>query len=283
MKNKLKEYAIINFGIILVAITIHFFMIPNNFVVGGVSGLAIVITAFIPILSVGDLMFILNIILFIAGFIFIGPKFGARTIYSSFALSFIVWLLNKIYPISEPLMNDTFVQLVVSIIIGAIGLAIVFKYNASTGGTDITAKILNKYFHIDLGKGVLMCDLLITVSAFVVFDVATGIYGILGVVMNGIIIDYILEKFKERKEITIISDKCDQIKEYIIYNLERGVTIFTARGGYTDEEKDILVTVLNRKEFIRLKTHIKEIDSNAFITVNNIHETFGYGFVSISD
>lgn len=195
-----------------------------------------------------------------------------------------VTALEKIYPIvpGEPLMDDAFIQLIIASIMSAVGLSIAFKYRASTGGTDITGKILNKYFHIDLGKAVLFSDLLITLSAFSL-SFSSFIYGLFGIILNGVMIDYFLNKFNERKEVVIISEKCEEIKEYIMNVIEKGATIYIAKGAYTNQEKEVIRTVVNNKELINLKLYIKTLDPSAFITVNVIHETYGLGFLAVTD
>lgn len=294
IKKQYKDYIYITLGLFIVALGIHLFMAPNNFVTGGVSGLALVIRSALSnlpekyqyiqqYLPLGNIMLMLNLILFIVGFIFIGSKFGIRTIYSSLALSLMVTMLGNVYPIPEPLMDDLLIQLIYASVTSAIGLSIAFRFNASTGGTDITGKILNKFFHMDLGKAVLLSDLLITLSAFSINGFSSFIYGLLGVFLNGLLIDYFLLKFKERKEIVIISEESEKIKAFIINKIEKGATIYDARGAFTNKEKEIIRTVVNRKEFIRLKLYIKNIDPTAFITVHAIHETFGEGFISITD
>ena len=160
-------------------------------------------------------------------------------------------------------------------------MGIVFNQNASTGGTDIIAKILNKFFHIDLGKGVLMSDLIITILAGFAFGQKMCMYAMLGVVINGFVIDGVIDGFNLCKEITIISSKAAEINNFIIKDLNKGCTYYDGKGGYSKDKKDIIVVVINGREFARLKHFIVEIDSNAFITVNNVCEVFGYGFKSI--
>jgi uncharacterized membrane-anchored protein YitT (DUF2179 family) len=283
MKKIVNEYFLIALGIFIVALSIHLFMIPNNFVIGGISGLAIVINSLIPTLEVGLIMIILDIILFTLGFITIGAHFGGRTLFSSFLLSGSVWFLNLFFPITEPLVEDRFIQLILCIVLSAVGMAVVFRHNASTGGTDITAKILNKFFHIDLGKGVLLSDLVVTLLAFVTFDLDTVFYGIVGIFLNGLIIDFILNKFKESKEVRIITHDLSIIKPFIMDELERSATIYKGYGAYTNEERAIITTILNRHEYIRLKKFIGDSKIEAFITVSNINEAFGLGFESLTE
>jgi len=303
IKKEYKDYIYITFGLFIVALEIHLFMVPNNFVTGGVSGLAIVLknaASYIPnqyqtislfgqiislsfIFSLSGIMFILNTFLYIIGTIFIGSKFGLRTVYSGYMLTLLYYLLQKIYPIHEPLMDDLLTQLIILSVMSAAGLAIVFKHHASTGGTDITGKILNKYLHIDLGKAVLISDLFIAVTAFTINGFTSFIYGLFGIFLNGLIIDYLLRKFSEKKEVVIISNESEKVKQYVMFVLEKGATIYEARGAYTNDKKEIIRTVITKREFYKLKTYIMSIDPNAFITVNDILETFGLGFMDITD
>lgn len=279
--NKLKEYLIINIGLLLVALAIYYIAVPQELVTGGVSGISIVINSLIPGLSVGTLMFFMNILLFIIGFIFIGFNFGAKTIYSSFALSGIVWFLERVNPISHPLTNDILMELLISSLMSALGMAMVFSQNASTGGTDIIAKILNKYFDIDLGKAVLSADFLIVLSSAFVFGIKMGMYGILGVILCGVLIDYFLQNVNTNKEIIIISNESDPIKDFIVTVLDRGATIYVAKGAFTNSEKEVIRTIVNRKEFIKLKKYIQLLDRDAFITVNDVSVTYGEGFINL--
>lgn len=281
MKAKIKEYFFINLGLFLVAFEIHFIMIPNKLVAGGVSGFAIVANYFFPLLSVGTIMIILNLFLFVVGFIFIGFEFGAKTIYSSFALSGLVWILQKFCPIKTPFTDDILAQLILAMCISALGMAIVFNQNASTGGTDIIAKILNKYFNIDIGRAILISDLLIVLSSIIIFGIKVGIYGILGLIINSFIIDYMMQNFNINKETVVISQYSELIKKYIVVELNRGATVYAAKGAYTNDEREVIRTILRKNEFIKLKKYINSIDKNAFITVNNINETFGHGFIGI--
>lgn len=303
IKKVIKDYLIITGGLVIVALAIHLFMVPNKFVVGGISGLGIVLQNLLSkvpnnykaitifgktislafLFSLSGIMFILNTILYLLGFLLIGKTFGIRTVYSGYMLNFIYYLLEHFFPIKEPLMNDLLTQLIIMSAMSALGLSIVFKCNASTGGTDITGKILNKYFHIDLGKAVLISDVFITITAFSINGITSFIYGLFGIFLNGIFIDYLLQKFSESKEVVIISKEPDRIKDFIINVLDRSATIYEARGAYTNEEKEIIRTILSKREFIKLKEFISTIDRNAFITVNNIHQTFGLGFTDITE
>jgi uncharacterized membrane-anchored protein YitT (DUF2179 family) len=278
LKKILKEYIFINLGLVLVALGIFYFLVPNNLAVGGVSGLSIIINYYLPQLPVGLIMLVLNIVLLIIGFIFLGAGFGIKTIYSSLALSGMVWVLENIYPLGEPLLEDKLVQLIFGVFITAVGMAIVFNQDASTGGTDIIAKILNKYFHLNIGKALLWVDIFIVALAGMAFGIGVGIYALLGVLMSGFMIDYFIQGFNIAKQVVIISKKSEIIKSFIVNELERGATIYAAKGAFTNEEKEVITTIIGNREFIRLKKFIKEIDPKAFIMVSNMHEILGEGF-----
>lgn len=283
MKNLVKEYVLTTIGIALVAAGMYFFLMPNNLATGGVNGLGIVINHFYPTYDVGFLMMSMNVVLFIVAFLVIGTSFGIKTIYASLGLSGMIWALEHICPMSAPFTNDMLLELLFGILISAGGMGIVFNQNASTGGTDIIAKIINKFFHIDIGKAVLISDFVVTMLAGVTFGVRVGMYAVLGLFINGFFIDAVIEGINVCKNVVIISTKCDEIEAYIINELGRGATIYDARGAYTKEDKEVITTVIGRKEFISLREYIKKIDKDAFITVNTVHETFGEGFKSICE
>ncbi|MDU1413535.1 MAG: YitT family protein [Clostridium sp.] len=281
MIKKFNEFVIINVGMIMVACGMYFFLMPNNLATGGANGLAIVINSFVPTISVGMIMIFINIVLFILAFIVIGKEFGVKTIYASFGVSFIILILERTVVISHSLTGDVFLELILGILISGVGMGIVFNQDASTGGTDIIAKILNKFFHIDLGKGVLLSDLFITIMAAFAFNIKASLYAMLGVIINGFVIDALIEGINMQKEVTVISNKSQKIKEFIINDLDRGVTVYNGKGGYENNSQDIIVVIIGRREFIKLRNFIKEIDKDAFITVSNVCEVFGYGFKSI--
>lgn len=282
MDKKIKEYILITIGSILVAAGIYYFLVPNNLAAGGVSGLAMVIGRYAPGLPIGMLMLAMNIILFIIAFLILGSGFGAKTIYSSLSLSGIIWLFEKLLPISKPITGDIFIELIFGILISAIGMGVIFNQNASTGGTDIIAKIINKYLHFDIGKSLLMSDFVITLLAAIAFDARTGMYALLGVVMNGFVIDTVIEGLNVSKQVMIITSKTDEVKQFILKDLGRGATVYTAKGAFTEEEKEIITTTIGRKEVIRLKNFVSEIDKRAFMTIIDAHETLGEGFKDIS-
>ena len=280
-RESIKEFALITMGIFLVAVSVVYFFEPNNIAAGGITGLAIVINHYIPFISIGPLVLMMDAILFIVALIVLGAKFGAKTIYSSFLLSTSMWLMQTFIPIN--ITNDLILATIFGTLISAVGMAIVFNANASTGGTDIIAKILNKFFHIEIGKSLLIVDFLVTLLGAVTFGINIGLYGLLAVIINGVVIDNIIAGFKTKSEITIISEKNKEISKFILDDLERGCTFIKGIGGFTRKDTSILYTVLDINEFIKLKNKIKEIDKNAFITVGEVHEVMGEGFMGIDE
>ncbi len=280
-KKNIKEFALITIGILLVAISVVYFFEPNNIAAGGITGLAIVINHYIPFISIGPLVLMMDAVLFVIALIVLGAKFGAKTIYSSVLLSVSMWIMQTFIPIN--ITNDLMLATIFGTLISAGGMAIVFNANASTGGTDIIAKILNKFFHIEIGKSLLMVDFLVTLLGAITFGINMGLYGLLSVIINGVVIDNIIAGFKTKSEITIISDKNKDISKFILNDLERGCTFIKGVGGFTGKDTALLYTVLDRSEFIKLKNKIREIDKNAFITVGEVHEVMGEGFMGIDE
>ncbi len=277
----IKEYTLITIGILLVAISIKFFLAPNKIAAGGISGAAIIINYFIPSLPIGLLMLIMDAILFVVAFIAIGNKFGAKTIYTSLSLSGTIWIMDRAMTPNIAITKNLMLASIFGTFISGIGLGIVLNQNASTGGTDILAKILNKFLHLDIGKSLLIVDFIITLFAAFSFGADAGMYALLAVIINGFVIDIVIEGLNVSKQIMVISTKNDIISKFIIEELERGCTILHGRGGYTKEDTYILYTVLGRKELVKLRNYIKEIDTKAFITVSDAHEVLGEGFKDI--
>ncbi|NBI05527.1 YitT family protein [Senegalia massiliensis] len=278
MKFNIKKFILINTGILIMAIGLYFFLIPANLAVGGVTGLAMVINKVFPIIPIGIVMTLANIILFTLGFLIIGKEFGGYTIYSSFLLSGAIYILEIIIPINGAIIDDLLINLIYGIIIQGIGMGIIFYQNSSTGGTDVVAKIINKFLHLDIGKALLLADFVITIFAGLTFGPKLGLYALLGVIANAYVIDNVIAGFNKKMNIMIISNKNKEINKYIIENIKRGTTLYSADGGYSRRNKIIINTVVNRKEYIKIKGYVKDIDPDAFITVGFVHEVLGEGF-----
>ena len=274
---KFKDYIIITLGIILVALSVEYFFAPNNIAAGGVTGAAIVINAIMPNLSIGIITLVLNVALFVVAFMFIDGNFGVKTIYASLGLSIILWIIETfLNPIA--ITKDLMMATIFGTLISAIGMALVFNENASTGGTDILAKILNKFFHLDIGKSLLIVDFIITLTSALVFGIDLALYSLLSVILLGMTVDRVIEGFNICKSVFIVSKHSDEISKFIIDSLDRGCTFLNGIGAYTGESNNILYAVLSRSQFIKLKKFIKEIDPEAFITVGEVHEVLGEGF-----
>ena len=281
MKINVKNGFLLFAGTFLVAFGTYFFLAPNHIAAGGISGIAIIINTIFPSLPIGLLMIGMEIILFTIGIIVIGPVFGGKTILCSFSISAQILLLEKIWPNIKPLSSDVLVQLILGILICGIGMAIVFNLNASTGGTDIIAKIINKYTKISIGKSILVADIIVTIAASIVLGVSEGMYAILGVIMNSTIIDKFIVSLNSYKQVAIISADGKSIRDYIVNELNRSATIYYAKGAYKNDKKEVITTILERKQFLKLKDYIRSLNQKTFITVNDINEVLGEGFNSI--
>lgn len=272
------KFTKIHLGLLIVAFGFHAFMIPSNLAAGGVSGLALVIHSLFPFVNVGIFMLIMNILLFILGFLIIGKEFGGLTVYCSLFLSGAIAFLSRFFPLNAPLVDDLLINLVMGTLIQAVGMALVFYENASTGGTDVVAKIINKFFGLQIGKGLLLVDSLVCLMAMKVFGLRIGLYALLGVLMAGFIIDKVIAGFDERIQINVFSEKNDVIRDYILNELGRGSTYLLAMGAYSMEPKELLNAVVSKREFLRLNRFIKETDPLAFVIVGFVHEVYGEGF-----
>ena len=281
-KKLLREYGLITLGIILVAISVEYFFAPNNLAAGGVTGLAIVVNNYIPVISVGTITLIVNMVLFAVAFMVIGGNFGGKNIYASLGLSVIMWIIEEYFS-PYAVTQDLIIATIFGTIISAFGMAIVFNNNSSTGGTDILAKILNKFFHLNIGTSLLIVDILITFGAAVTFGLDIGFYSMLSVIILGIAVDNFIDGFNASKEVMIMSDKVEEISKFILEELYRGCTYLKGEGAYTGQELKVIYSVLSRSDFIKLKMFIKDIDPKAFITVRASHEVLGEGFKDMEE
>lgn len=278
MKLDIKKFMLINLGILIMTVGLYFFLMPSNLAVGGATGLAMILSYLIPSIPMGLILAVINIILFITAFLVLGKEFGGYTVYSSLALSGLIAVFELFIPMTQPFTDDLFINLIFGILISGVGMGIVFNQNASTGGTDIIAKIINKYLNLDLGKSLLAADFFITLFAGLVFGARLGMYALLGIVINSLIIDKMIAGFNVKINMIIISDKIDAINEFILVDIFRGTTIYHATGGYSKEDKRIINTIVSRSEYIRIRDFIRKIDDKAFVSVSYITEVEGEGF-----
>ena len=273
-----KKLMKINAGIVLLAIGLYFLLLPSNLVVGGVSGFAIVMNYYLPDIPVGGIMLALNGILFILGFIFLGKEFGGYTIYAAIALSLAIMVLEKLVPMDGPLVEDVLLNLLYGIIISGSGMAVIFYQNASTGGTDIIAKIISKYTGTDIGKALLMSDFIIIVLAGYTSGLRLGMYALMGNIINSLVIDNIIAGFNKKLSITINSAKYEEVNDYILREVNRGTTLYYGEGGYSKEQRVIIQSVVSKKEYLKINQYLKSLDPDAFMTLNFVSEVHGKGF-----
>ncbi len=280
MKKKfgVQRFLIINIGIIILAIGLYFFLIPADLAVGGVTGLAMVINKVFPIFRVGTIMFISNALLLALAFIILGREFTGYTIYTSLVLSGLIDILDIMIPLQGPPVDDIILNLIFGIGIQGIGMAIILNKGTSTGGTDISAKIINKYTHFPIGTSLLMSDVLIVMFSIFAFGLEKSLYAFMGITLNSLIIDKFIAGFNTRIKVMIISDKEVEISRYIIYEVKRGVTFLYGAGGFSNADKRIINTVVSRKEYMKIKNHVREIDPHAFMWINFVNEVLGEGF-----
>lgn len=271
----------LNLGLICTGAGIAIFKSPNNFAFGGTSGVSVILAALFPQIDVGSFMWIVNMVLVLVGFVALGVRSMGWTIYSSFALSFYVSLLQYLIPLHGPMTDDTFLEFCFAVLLPALGSAIVFNVGASTGGTDILAMVLQKHTSLEIGKALLCVDLGIVLIAAVLFGPHTGMYCVLGLAMKCTVVDSAIESLNLRKVCTVISKNPDEVKQFIIHKLHRSATEQKAYGAYTQAESRVLMTVLTRSEATQLRIFLRQTDPNAFITIVNSSEIIGKGFRSI--
>ena len=277
------RFLLINLGILLMAVGIYFFKAPNGFATGGVSGIALILSRLKFSMSLGITqsiyMLTINVLLLIIGVIVLGKKCGIMTIYCSVMLSLENMLFEMLLPLEAPLTSSPLLELVYAVLLTGIGSAILFKYNASSGGTDIVALILKKHTTLNVSQALLVTDILIAASSFIVYTSAeVGLFSLLGLFAKVFVIDDVLDSMNLCKAFTIITTKSKEIDEFILTNLHHGATTYSAEGAFTGEEKQVIITVCKRSEALRLRKKIKEIDPHAFIIITKTSEIMGKGF-----
>jgi uncharacterized membrane-anchored protein YitT (DUF2179 family) len=279
--HKFKEYVLITIGVLLVVFGVYFFKFPNNFSIGGVTGMAILLSkTFDGSISSGTIVLIINAILLAISYLVLGKSFGNRTAYGSLLLSLSLWLLEIIAPMEAPFTKEPILELAFAVILPAVGSAILFNIGASTGGTDIIAMLLKKYSNIDIGRALLMTDFLLTAASFLVFGIETGLLSILGLFLRSTLVDTVIENMNLNKYFTIICENPKPICDYIMKNVHRSATIFEAKGAFSERDKKIILTVMNRSQAVNLRKFIRYADPEAFILITNTSEIIGRGFRS---
>jgi uncharacterized membrane-anchored protein YitT (DUF2179 family) len=262
----------------MVAFGIVVFRNPNTFASGGVVGFALLMTKFFPSIPVGVISLVINIFLLIIGYFILGRTKGAGSIYGTLVLSAMITGLEFIFPMDKPLTSQKFLELIYAVFIPGFGTALVFHYGATTGGTDIIAQILSKFFKWKMSISLLWTDILIALGAGLLFGAEACLYSVLSVFLRTFVLDAVMESMRTSKIVVIISDKSMVIQSFICGTLKRSATIHTARGAYTVKEREVITTVVNRRQAMLLQQYIKQEDPGAFITLTNSTEVFGLGF-----
>ncbi len=270
----IKEYVLITIALTITAISAYFFLIPANLVVGSVTGLAMLVSQVIPV-SIATVTLILNIGLLILGYFLIGKDFGLKTVYASLVVPFYFFVFEFVVPNPKPIMNDPWLDLVTFILLLALSQTLLFRVNASSGGLDVVAKIINKFFGVPIGAAVSMSGAVVSFSAIFVYDLNVVILGMIGTYLNGLVVNHFTDSFNQKKRVCILSEQYEEIADYIMNVLTRGVTLYPIVGGYTKKNSYEIQIVVENNEMIELLNFIKTVDENAFITISSVHSIQG--------
>jgi len=271
------QYLSLTIATLVMVAGVYIFKFPNHFSFGGVTGIAIVLGEIMPF-TPATINFVINMVLLVLGFIFLGKGFGVMTVYVSLLTSVGLSAMEKLYPMSGPLTSEPVLELIFAIVLPAVSSAILFNMGASGGGTDIIAMILKKYTSVSIGIALLFVDLAITVAACFVFDIQTGLFSFCGLMAKTLVIDGVIENINLCKYFTIVCDKPEPICEFITHELHRSSTIYEGEGGYTHKKKYVILTVMRRSQAIQLRNFVKIHEPGAFIMITNSSEIIGKGF-----
>ena len=276
---KLTYWLILNIGVLMLAVGIYFFQAPNGFAPGGISGVSIVLARLLgQAIPQSVLLTAMNVLILIIGVIILGKECGFLTFYCAILYSVESMLLEYFIPLAGPLTDQPLLELIYSVSLTGIGGAIVFKCNASSGGTDIVALILRKYTNLNTGTALLLADLAVAISSIFIYDIKTGLFSLLGLFAKVFLIDDILDSLSMCKAFTIITTKSEEIREYIMTEMKHGATMHKAEGAYSREEKQVIITVCRHTEALKLRRKVKQIDPESFIIITKTSEIMGKGF-----
>ena len=264
-----KELFILTIATLIIAVAVYFFQVPNHVSISSISGLSIVLIKFIPF-SMSQITMFMNIVLLIIGFFTCGSEFGYKTVFTSILLPVFLGIFENFFPAVSSPTGDAFLDVVCYTFIVSIGLAILFNRNASSGGLDIVAKILNKYFRIEIGKALSVSGMCIALSSCLAYDIKTVVLSVLGTYINGIVLDHFIFDHNLKRRVCIVSPKMDEIRDYILNDLHSGATIYKAIGAYHLEEREEIITIVDKHEFQKLMSFIDTCDPQAFVTVYQV-------------
>lgn len=265
----IKETLILTAAVGIIAAAVYFFLIPSHASVSSISGLAIVLSNFVPI-SISSITMILNVVLLVIGFFTCGKAFGIKTVYTSILLPLFLALFENVFADYQSMTGSPELDVVCYVFVVSIGLSILFNRNASSGGLDIVAKIMNKYLHMELGKAMSLSGMVVALSSALVYDKKIVVLSILGTYLNGIVLDHFIFGQNIKRRVCIITKKEEELRKFIIHELHSGATVYEAYGAYNMEKHNEIITIVNKNEYQKLMNYINHEDPDAFITVYNV-------------
>lgn len=280
--SEFQRYVYLTVGILFTAVGIYFFKFPNNFSTGGVSGLSLILGRVFPspVLTPSVFMLIINAALLVVGFVVLGKSFAFSTVYCSMLLSLATAGMERIWPLAAPMTNQPLLELCFAVLLPAFGSAILFHFDASSGGTDIIAMIVRKYTSLNIGMALLVADAFIAGSAIFIFGVEAGLFSILGLMMKSLMVDFVTDSFRMRKCFQIITTNPDPVVKFITVDLHRGATLEGVYGAYHHEKKTMIITVLTRAQALMLRRYLHANDPHAFMIITSSTEIVGKGFLA---
>lgn len=270
-KKNLREWFAITIGTIIVGIAVYFFMMPSHLTVGSAAALAMVLSNYIP-MDVSVITMCMNIGLLIIGFLLIGPEFGAKTVYCAILLPAVLWVFERILPDLQSITQDPVLDVVCYILVVGVGLSILFSCNASSGGLDIVAKLMNKYLRMDLGQAMSVSGMLVALSSAICYDKKTVVISVLGTYFGGLVVDHFIFGLNIKRKVCILSPKVDEILNFILHDLHSGASMYDLIGAYDKQVRREIVTIVDKNEYRRLMDFVKKTDPKAFMTVYSVNE-----------
>ena len=270
-KSIIKETSILTVGVAIISAAVYFFLVPSHASVSSISGLGIVLSNFIP-LPLSAITMILNVVLLIIGFFTCGREFGVKTVYTSVMLPLFLGVFERIFPDFGSMTNSQELDVLCYILVVSVGLSILFNRNASSGGLDIVAKIMNKYLHMDLGKAMSLSGMCVALSAALVYDKKTVVLSVLGTYFNGLVLDHFIFDHNIKRRVCIITKKEEELRQFIIHDLHSGATIYESIGAYNMEKRNEIITIVDKGEYQKLMNYMNREDPKAFITVYTVSD-----------
>ena len=279
VKSTAKEFFLLTMGTLLVAVGSYFFKFPNQFSTGGVTGIAVILSALFPSVSSSMFTNVINAVFLLLGFIVLNKGFGARTVYCTILFSGMLGVFEWLFPLSAPLTDEKMLELFFAVLFPALGSAILFNLQGSTGGTDILAMILKKYSSLDIGTALLCVDVIIAAAPLVLIGPESGLYSVLGLLLKSVLVDCVIESLNRRKSFMLVTSCPKEVCQFITGTLHRSATFWEAEGAYSHQEKWVILTALSRPQAVALRRYLMQIDPHAFMLITNSSEIFGKGFL----